>query len=690
MGTASLRSGMKVELMGKSCIMLRKIDAEVWQLEEEGTKRVREYPEIQLQEFYAKGILRFKVLARGTAGLEAEGASQHKSLTAEEWEKVKMRRSYVMAVIACPNSETFMAPAILKVWQLLKEPAQPPHWTTVYRWKRRFIAAGRDATALALETNSGGNRRPRYPDEVTTILESAINTKYLTLERNTIQDALEHAQGLVKRENELRPRADQLPLPTRSLIKRMTAEIPAFDRHAARYGRTAAMHKFRSVQGHRTTSAPLERAEIDHTPVDLLVVDEKTGLPLGRPWLTCCIDDYSRCVLGIHVSFEPPSFLTAAHCLKHAFLPKVQLEKSFPSVQNQWAAHGVMRELAVDNGTEFHSKSLENACLSLGIEIHYAPRKVPWFKGKIERFLGTLNKGVAHGVPGTTFGNIFEKDDYDPSKHAVISLSRLQEIIHIWIVDYYHQKPHRTLQAPPAEVWKSSIAPEDILVPANPDELDAMLGRSVERTLDHRGILIEGLYYNSPELTTLRMHEGDRIKVNVLIDDSDIGHICVVDPDSSNLYRARALSYEYANGMSRWTHKVCKRFAAREMQGYDVSSWLEARLRISEIIEEEFMHKRKYKSRKRVARFRSGINGAAPASHQKRPNQYASSSHGEDIRAMNAVPATGPQRATFQSKPSGAPEQDRKVELTLIRRAKKFHPQYTGVRRESPRLNGDK
>jgi hypothetical protein len=31
-----------------------------------------------------------------------------------------------------------------------------------------------------------------------------------------------------------------------------------------------------------------------------------------------------------------------------------------------------------------------------------------------------MNRAVAHGVPGTTFSNIFEKGDYNPAKHAVV------------------------------------------------------------------------------------------------------------------------------------------------------------------------------------------------------------------------------------------------------------------------------
>jgi putative transposase len=240
-----------------------------------------------------------------------------------------------------------------------------------------------------------------------------------------------------------------------------------------------------------------------------------------------------------------------------------------------------MRELVVDNGTEFHSKSLENACYSLGIEIHYSARKTPWFKGKIERFLGTLNAAIAHGNPGTTFRNIFDKEDYNPSKHAVVRWTKLQEIIRMWIVDVYHQKPHRTLKAPPAVVWRSSINPEDILLPDDPAQLDAILGRSEGRRLTHKGIELYGLLYNSPELTALRMQLGDKLDVEIRVDDGDLGHIVVFSPDKKHMFKVPALAFDYANGLSSWQHRVCKRYAARELNKYDTASWLEAKMTIA-------------------------------------------------------------------------------------------------------------
>ncbi|MDS9397361.1 hypothetical protein RI030_07075 [Aphanizomenon flos-aquae NRERC-008] len=46
--------------------------------------------------------------------------------------------------------------------------------------------------------------------------------------------------------------------------------------------------------------------QCDHTRADILLVD-KHGELLARPWLTTVIDTYSRCIIGINLGFDSPS-----------------------------------------------------------------------------------------------------------------------------------------------------------------------------------------------------------------------------------------------------------------------------------------------------------------------------------------------------------------------------------------------
>lgn len=608
MGTATFQQGAVVAIDGKAAVLHRKISEVLWQLEDVRTKRVFEHTLEELHSMYATGQLTFTntdLTASTVRTLTIPNAR------AQEIEAAKVRRLYAQAVIHLANTEATFSPVIQEIWRSLGAPKAPPHWTTVFRWKKKYLQAGHDFQALLDNTKARGNRSPRYPAVASALVQKAIDEHYLTIERPTKSETLDVAISLVMNENKLRPETAQLPLPTLRHLTTLIEAIPAFDRYAARHGRTAAAKHFRAVLAHRITRAPLERAEIDHTPLDLLAIDDSSGLPLGRPYVTVCIDDYSRCILGIYISFEPPSHFTVSRCLKMAFLPKTELLKQYPAIQCKWNAHGVMRDLVVDNGQEFHSASLENVCYSLGIEIHYSARKTPWFKGKIERFQGTLNRAIAHSTPGTTFSNIFDKEDYDPSKQAILRFSTLKEVIYTWVADVYHQRVHRTLGAPPAVVWENSIRDEDILVPDNPGDLDFMLGRSEQRVLTHKGIELYGLQYNSPELTVLRRTLGEKLDVEIRVDMANLGHIIVLSPSNRQTFKVPALQFEYANGLSQWQHRVCKRYAAREMESFSPSGWLEAKARIRELIESEFLHQ-KQRTRTKTARFK---NMDAPPSH---------------------------------------------------------------------------
>ena len=52
---------------------------------------------------------------------------------------------------------------------------------------------------------------------------------------------------------------------------------------------------------------PLSVVQIDHTLVDIILVDPIDRLPIGRPYLTIAIDVYSRCIAGFILSLEAPS-----------------------------------------------------------------------------------------------------------------------------------------------------------------------------------------------------------------------------------------------------------------------------------------------------------------------------------------------------------------------------------------------
>lgn len=277
MGTSAFRAGAEILIDGAAHTLLRKVSDAIWQIEEKNSRRIKEVTDDNLRLQYANGKL---ILLTGKTISGAPGRD-YQDVPKEAFEIAKVRRAYVMAVIDLPASKELFGPIIEQVWTKVGQPERRPSFSTVMRWRAAFIASGRDIMSLMPNDGKKGNRTSRYSPEIVGLVTEIIEEKYLSLERKTIQDVLDEATIRVQRENDLRPSSLRLPLPTRRLVTRLVEAIPAFEKYAGRYGRAAAMRKFRSVQGHRITTAPLNRAEIDHTPLDLMVLDDRTGLPLG-------------------------------------------------------------------------------------------------------------------------------------------------------------------------------------------------------------------------------------------------------------------------------------------------------------------------------------------------------------------------------------------------------------------------
>lgn len=118
--------------------------------------------------------------------------------------------------------------------------------------------------------------------------------------------------------------------------------------------------------GQFVASRPNAIWQIDHTLVDVIVVDEHLCRPIGRPVLTIAIDVCTRMVAGFHLSLEAPSSVSVGLCLLHAVYDKtVWLNER--EIDAPWHVAGLPEVLHCDNGAEFRSRALASACREYGI-----------------------------------------------------------------------------------------------------------------------------------------------------------------------------------------------------------------------------------------------------------------------------------------------------------------------------------
>jgi putative transposase len=538
------------------------------------------------------------------------------------------RWAYVKAALAGGLTETnasTLKPIIERVHAEIQDQGAPPSWKTVwYHWVVPYLECGEDVRALVPNFRKRGNTGRRFTGarkepgqkysekekelarEVAEVIDEVINEEYLNPQRLTVQAVYDRLEARIAEKNQLRDPDDQLPIPHRSSLYNIVSKLDEYEKDRARYGKRYADQKHRCVHQSPQPTRPLERTEIDHTRLDLFVVDEETRMPLGRPTLTTLLDKFTREVLGINVGFDPPSYLSVMRCLNHAIKPKTYVKTEFPEVKNDWEAYGIPEVIVVDNGREFRGKDFEDACLQLGIVVMYSPPYVPRYKGAIERFFGTENRRLLHQQSGTTFSNAFERHGYDPQKNAVISFGAFMKMLHVWIVDVYHQSYHRGLKDIPALVWREEIRHYPPALPRRAEDLRVLLGHIEHRVIGPSGIELFTLFYRCEELAGLRCQARTKDKVVVKYDPADLSAIYVYDSQADRYIVAPAVDQEYTKGLSLWQHRVVQRKARRDAKGrMDVNALRDAKRAIQEIVKMEMAKKGQIGAKSKAARWES-------------------------------------------------------------------------------------
>ena len=318
---------------------------------------------------------------------------------------------------------------------------------TVYRWLQRYQRSGRISAWIPYE-RSGGRGHSRLNPDVEAIVQTTVEEVYLSKQKPSVQHTCTEVLRRCRNAG-LRP---PHPNTVRYRIHQLSDKV----RLKQREGGRASAAKYAPLFG-RFPGAdwPLAVVQIDHTPVDLILVDDLHRRPVGRPWLTVAIDVFSRVVVGFYVSFDAPGAMAVGLCLAHAILPK-ETWLAQHEITTPWPVWGVMHVVHTDNAKEFRGRMLRKACETYGIDLHWRPVARPHYGGHIERLLGTFNHDI-HTLPGTTFSNPAARGSYNAEKQAALTLSEFERWLTIYIIDVYHQRLHRELGTTPMTRYEEGI-----------------------------------------------------------------------------------------------------------------------------------------------------------------------------------------------------------------------------------------
>lgn len=533
----------------------------------------------------------------------------------EEIKLAAERRRHYLSIIYENGDPIFtteyLAPLILKAAKLINDKSAPSV-STVYRWHRKYLQS-EDTRSLIPRTDLRGSRFKKQPEKLNKLFMSVVEKAYTTSVLVTGQEIYNRLQYEINLLNQRLLPFEQLMIPSKRTVYRMINAISPYEMAQMKYGKASAEKKFRLSLGKTQTENILERVEVDHTPLDLFLVDEKSKLPIGRPTLTVILDHFSRMLLGYYISFQNPSTASVMGALRHAILPKNNSKPIFPdlNVEHEWPCYGIPDVMVLDNGLEFHSNDLESVAFDLGIRIQYCPKHEPRFKGSVERYLKTVNYTFASQLPGASAARFHLRGEYDPLINAIFTLGEFNHLFEKWVLDVYSQTIQRGIKTTPWQKWQDGLKMRAPKLPKSPSELNTRIGKVEARKLRRDGINLKGIIYNDESLSTLVRLHGEGIKVRVLYDPQDLAEIQIWGPDAEFPLTVLALDQAYARGLTELQHQLIQK-SIREngLKALNKEALTKAKSEMSRQVD-ELLESRKLRKRRRGSAI-SGINSNNP------------------------------------------------------------------------------
>jgi len=371
------------------------------------------------------------------------------------------------------------------------------HPATIYRKLERYEQTNR-VSELTPTKHTGGKGRSRLAPEADAIVGSLLKEVYLNKQKRSIKKTNDEIRRSFANA-ELKP-------PHYNTIRNRILAVSEKERDKERLGLKVASERHDAFPGHFPVADwPLAVVQIDHTKFDIMLVDEVHRLCIGRPWVTLAIDVFSRMVVGIYVSLEPPNSMSVGLCIAHAILPKEQWLARL-GLSTSWPCWGVMQRIHADNGREFRGNMLQRACKEYNIDLEWRPVKTPRYGAHIERLLGTFNEEI-HSLPGTTFSSPTNRGEYDSEGQAVMTMAEFEKWLITYITGVYHQREHSNLMTSPLQQYEKGILGTDEMpgrgLPrriVDEDRLRLDLMPFFERAVQSYGVVVDEVHYYSDVL----------------------------------------------------------------------------------------------------------------------------------------------------------------------------------------------
>ena len=313
------------------------------------------------------------------------------------------------------------------------------YWQMRYREAEHLYGSG--LIGLLPQVARSGRKRT-ISDEVSDLVQQVLETHYDTVTRKPKRGA--YGEYLkCSEERDLRPVSQRMfydevrrhkPKYDQTLVREGTRAAYPFKDYAHETERTASRHG----------SYAWAMAHLDHTELNLVLCDSRTGQPLGKCWLTLLILSHPRRIAAYHLTFDPPSYRSCLAVLRLC----VKRYGRLPTA------------ITVDGGPEFASVYFEQLLALYRVRKHQRPAAEPRFGSPQERLFGTLETEVLYHLLGNTQATREPRVNTratDPQRQAVWTLPALAERVQQWADEEYDTIIHPALGMTPRDAYDLSI-----------------------------------------------------------------------------------------------------------------------------------------------------------------------------------------------------------------------------------------
>ncbi|WP_188380156.1 Mu transposase C-terminal domain-containing protein [Oxalicibacterium faecigallinarum] len=316
---------------------------------------------------------------------------------------------------------------------------------TMRRWLARQRAAtangANDVLALVPRTTARGNRSERLSAEQVDMMHKIYETKWRTTEAKNYKNC----------HRELQVACDAIGIQAPSYptlinyIKTLQSESDVRTRHGKRMAYqnsewTNFLHYDTPMHGSR----PFQYIHVDHTQLDIELISSRSDKPLGRPWLSLAVDSFTRRIVALYLTYDPPSYRSVMMVMRDL----VNRHERLPEF------------VVVDNGRDFMSEAFESFLQVMGVHLRFRPAGQPRHGAVLERMFGRAHSEYVHNLAGNTKGTKNVRSlsgSHLPEKFAEWTLESMYCGLQAWAFDYYNQQRHPALDCSPIELHAKGI-----------------------------------------------------------------------------------------------------------------------------------------------------------------------------------------------------------------------------------------